>query len=79
MFLWLAQLSPLVGLFTDPEHIKSKSLSDNCGKSNGNISNRVGGKELVMKEKLVTEKKLEIEEKLETEEEMEIEDLKGPE
>ena len=53
VFLWLVQLSPLVGPSTDSNRTKSKSLSDNCGKSNGEMSNRVGGEELVIEEELV--------------------------
>ena len=37
VFLWLAQLSPLVGPATYPDRTESESLSDNCGKSNGDI------------------------------------------
>ena len=73
VFLWLAQLNLLVGLSTDPDRTKNKSLSDNCGKSNGDMSDGVGDKELV------TEEELMMEEKLETEEEIETKDLEGPE
>ena len=73
VFLWLAQLSVLVGPFTNPDCIESKSFSHNCGKSNGNMSNRVNGEKFVTKEELVTEKKLVMEEELVTEEKLEIE------
>ena len=79
VFFWLAQLSLLIGLLTDLDRTKSKSFNDNCGKSNCNMSDKVGGEELVTKEKLVTEKEFVTEEKLETEEEIETEDLEGPE
>ena len=55
VFLWLAQLSPLVGPSTDPNRTESESLSDNCGKSNGEMSDGVGGEELVTKKELVIE------------------------
>ena len=78
-FLWLAQLSPLIGLSADPDYTKSKSFSDNDGKSNGDKSDRMDGEELVTEEELMTEEELVMEKKLETEEEIEIEDLEGPE
>ena len=79
VFLWLAQLSPLVGPSTDPNRTESKSLSDNCGKSNGEMSDGVGGEELVTEEELVMEEELVTEEKLGTEEEIETKDLEDPE
>ena len=66
VFHWLAQISPLVGLSTDPERIESKILSDNCGKSSCNMSDEVGGEEFVAKKELVTKKKFEIEKEIET-------------
>ena len=44
VFLWLAQLSPLVGLSTDPNRTKSKD--------------GVGGEELVTKKEIVMEEEL---------------------
>ena len=85
VFFWLAQLNALVGLPTDPKRTESKSLSDNCSTSNGNMSDGVGREELVTEEEIVTEERLEtkerlkMEERLETEEEIETEDLEGPE
>ncbi len=55
VFLWLAQLILLVGPATDPNRTESKSLSDNCGKINGDMSNGVGDEELVKEEELGTE------------------------
>ncbi len=52
VFFWLAQLSPLVGPATKPDRTDSKSLKDNCGKNNGDISDRVGDDELVTEEEL---------------------------
>ena len=72
VFFWLAQLNTHVGPSTDPKRTKSKTLSDNCGKSNDDISNEVGGEELVTEEELV------IEEKFETEERIKTEDLQDP-
>ena len=46
VFLWLAQLSLLVSLFIDPNCTQSKNLSENCGKSNDNMSNGVGKRTL---------------------------------
>ena len=66
VFLWLVQSSPLVGLSTDPNCTKSKSLGDNCGKNNGDLSNGVGNEELMTEEELVTEEKLKIEKEIET-------------
>ena len=77
VFLWLAQLSPLVGLFTDSDRTESKSLCDNCGKSNGDMNNGVSGEELVTEKELVMEKELVTEKKLEMEEEIKTEDLEG--
>ena len=71
IFFWLTQLSPLVSPFTDLDCTKSENLRNNYGKSNGNISDGVGG------DKLMTEKEFMTEEKFETEEEIEMEDLKG--
>lgn len=51
-------MSLLVGLAINPNCTKSKSLNSNSGKSNGNISNGVGGKEFVTKEELETDKEL---------------------
>ena len=68
VFLWLAQLNLLVGPSTNLDRTKNKSFSDNCGKNNGDMSDKVGGKELV------TEKELVMEEKLVTEEELMIEE-----
>lgn len=47
IFIWLPQLSPLVGPPTN--------ISENCGKSNGDISNRESGDELGIEEKLPTD------------------------
>ncbi len=55
VFLWLAQLSPLVGPATDPYRNESESLSNNCGKSNGNMSDGVGSEELATEGELGTE------------------------
>ena len=58
VFLWLAQLSPLVSPSTDPNRTESESLNDNCGKSNGEMSDGVGDEELVTEEELVMEEEL---------------------
>ena len=79
VFLWLAQLSPLVDLSTDPDRTKSENLGDNCGKKNGDMSNQMGGEELVTKENLVTEAELVTKKKFETKEEIETKDLESPE
>ena len=71
VFFWLAQLNQLVGLSIDPKRIESKNLSDNCGKTNSDMSNRVSV------EKLGTEKELLMEEKLKMEDKIKIEDLKS--
>ena len=76
-------MSPLVGPSTDPDYTKNKSLGDNCGKSNSDMSDRVGGekfvteKELVMEGELITEKELMTKEKFEAEKEIKMEDLEG--
>ena len=79
IFLWPAQLSLLVNLSIDLKRTKNKSPSNDCDKSICNISDRLGGEELVMKEELVTKKELLTEEKLKIEEEIEMKDLEGPE
>ena len=79
VFFWLTQLNLLVGLSTNSEDTESKSLNDNYDKSDGNMSDGVGGKELVMKEELLLGKALIIEEKLEMEDEIEMGDVEGPE
>lgn len=61
LFLWLAQLSPLIGLATDPNYTKSKSFSNNCSKSNSDISDGVDSEEFVTKEKLGTKEEFGIE------------------
>ena len=66
-------MSLLISLSTGPDCIKSKSFNDNFDKGNGNMSDRVGDKELLIKKELVIEKKLEIEK------EIEMEDLEDPE
>ena len=38
LFFWLAQLSLLISLSTDPNYTESESLGDNCGKNYGIIS-----------------------------------------
>ena len=58
VFLWLTQFSPLVSPSTDPDRIESKSHSDNCGKNNVDISDRVGVEELMTEEEFVTEEEL---------------------
>ena len=58
VFFWLAQLSPLVGSSTNPIRTESESFSDNCGKSNGEMSDGVGSEELVTEEELVMEEEL---------------------
>lgn len=78
-FLWLAQLTLLVSLLIDPNRIKSKSFSDNCSKSNRNMSDWVSSKKLVTKKELMTEEKLETEEKFKMEKEIETKDLVDPE
>ena len=79
VFLWLAQLAPLVSPSTDPNCTKSKSFYDNCGKSNSKMSGEVDSEELVIEEKLVMEEEFVTEEKLEKEKETKTEDLKGSE
>ena len=74
-------MSLVVGPFTDPNHIENKSLSDNCSQSIGDMSDKLGGNELLTEEEVVTNEKLVIEEelvikeKLEMEEKIETEDL----
>ena len=70
VFLWLAQLSPFTDPSIDSNRTKSKSLSDNYSKSNSNISDGVGGEEIVIEKELVTEEELVTKEKLVTEEEL---------
>ena len=73
------QLNLLVGLSINSNRTKSKSFGNDCGKNNGDISNRIGneeliiGEKLVTKEELVTEEEFMIKEKLETEEKLKIE------
>ena len=67
------------GPSTDPNRTESESLSNNCGKNNGEMSNGMGGEELVTEEELVIKEELVMEEKLEMEEEIEMKDLEGPE
>lgn len=72
------QLSLLISLVTDLNCIKSKILTNNCSKDNGNISNKMNSEEFVIvdklrtKEKLKTKKKLEIKKELRIEEELRI-------
>lgn len=47
VLIWLTQLSPLIGPLTN--------ISENCSKSNGNMSNVGSGNELGMEEKLFTD------------------------
>ena len=50
VFLWLAQLSPLVDLSIDPDHIESKNLGNNYGKINYNMSDEVDNEKLMTEE-----------------------------
>lgn len=77
IFLQLAQLNSLIDLSTDPDYTESKSFNDNCGKSNGDMSDRVDGDELIPEKKFVTEEKFETEEKLDMEETMKTKDLES--
>ncbi len=48
-------MSPLIGPVIDPNRTESESLSDNCSKINGDISDEIGSGELVTEEELGTE------------------------
>lgn len=63
IFFQLAQLNLFLGLATNYNQTKNKSLSNNCGKINTNISDKVGGKKFITKEELIIKKDLKIEKK----------------
>lgn len=73
IYYWLTQLNPLNGPFIDLNRTQKKSFSENCGKTKGNMSDKIGVK------MFVAEKKFVIKEKLKIKEEIETEDLENPE
>lgn len=60
VFFWLVLLTLFISLFIDSDYIKNTGFWKICGKNIGKISNVIGHKKLMIKEKFIIKEEIEM-------------------